>query len=256
MTIIAMTEQPLCERFGHFWRETKQHGKLFCRNCKAIAYCPRCLFVVPKDAPMAYCKKHEERTMETRNQTRSQRPAPPEMLPNGQPSLTTLRRSRYHSMTEDRHTEPAISRSPAQRRRLRLRRLIALAAIVALVVVGIVAFWQQTVVPAFQGLQDQWHYGDSHISQFDANVGHGGVSHFLAEYYQGAIIVIEIPEGNFNNTHVYTLTGMVDGSGSTVILLSTEPGKIPGKPDLVIQVEESNFHMVLYNTGSAFQRSA
>jgi hypothetical protein len=183
------------------------------------------------------------------NKTRYQCPYPPDTLPDGIPYVGKMRQKRSHV---ERHTEPPVR--PAPRRRLR-HGVVALVLVGVLVALGCIIIWQQAVIPAFQGLQDQWHYGDSHLTQMDANVGHGGVSHFLAEYYQGAIVVVEIPEKNFKNANIYTLTNMIGASSDTVILLSTEPGKIPGKPDLLIQVQGSSISIVLYNTGTAFQRS-
>ncbi len=50
----------LCETYGHSWRETNQQGKFQCRTCRAVAYCPTCLLVVPKGALTARCERHQE----------------------------------------------------------------------------------------------------------------------------------------------------------------------------------------------------
>jgi hypothetical protein len=111
---------------------------------------------------------------------------------------------------------------------------------------------EQGILPAYGWLSDQWHYGDSRITQLDANVGHGGESHFLAEYYHGKIVVIEIPLTPSTAYKVYTLTGMVGLTGTSTILLSVQDINHDEKPDLVIQVEGSSFEDVLFNTGTSF----
>lgn len=89
----------------------------------------------------------------------------------------------------------------------------------------------------------------------DADVGHGGVSHFLATYSKGEIVIIEIPLAHPNNDHIYTLTGFIGTSGIPVILLSVADRKHNGKPDVLIQVEGTSFTTVLYNTGTAFSQT-
>jgi hypothetical protein len=125
----------------------------------------------------------------------------------------------------------------------------------ALGVLILVALWvviQQWIMPALGWTQDQWHYGDNRITQMDANVGHGGESHFLAEYYQGSILVIEIPLAHPDHFHVYTLTGLIGGTGTPLITLTVLDINHDGKPDLLVQVEGTSVQRVLFNTGSAF----
>src|SRR5207244_3322730 len=89
-------------------------------------------------------------------------------------------------------------------------------------IIGLIMFWQQVVMPWWTEIQDQWHYGDTHITQFNADVGHGGVSHFIAEYYNHEIVVIEISQTNPNTLHVYTLTGFYGETGTPVIQLAVQ----------------------------------
>ena len=124
------------------------------------------------------------------------------------------------------------------------------------VVVALLVIWNQLLAPALGWGQDQWHYGDSRITQMDANVGHGGTSHFLATFSKGEIVIIEIPLDHPNNDQVYTLTGFLGTSGTPVILLSVQDLAHNGKPDLLVQVEGTSFATVLYNTGKAFSLTA
>lgn len=52
------------------------------------------------------------------------------------------------------------------------------------------------VVPYFQNLYNQWHYGDARISQLDALVN-GRKDHFIAEVLHGKVLVIDFRMGGF-----------------------------------------------------------
>ena len=43
----------------------------------------------------------------------------------------------------------------------------------ALIVVSCVAVWMWWVVPTYDNLLTQWHYGDAHITRLTANLGQG-----------------------------------------------------------------------------------
>jgi hypothetical protein len=121
-----------------------------------------------------------------------------------------------------------------------------------LIVIALAVVIQQVILPAVNWTQDQWNYGNSRITQLDANVGHGGESHFIALYSKGEIVVMEMSIDHPNHYQVYTLTGMVSVTGTPVILLSVEDLKHDGKLDLIVQVKGSSFQMVLYNAGTGF----
>ncbi len=123
------------------------------------------------------------------------------------------------------------------------------------IVLGFLLIWHQYLSPAIGWTQDQWSYGNSRITQLDANVGHGGVSHFIATYSKGEIVIIEISLEHPNVSHIYTLTGFVGASGTPVILLSVQDLSHNGKPDLLVQVEGTSFMDVLYNTGTGFSEN-
>src|SRR5581483_3931739 len=55
----------------------------------------------------------------------------------------------------------------------------------------------------WQGAQDDWQYGRPRTSQYDVNVGHGGVSHFIAVNLQGHILVTEFQISNPTNSKLY-----------------------------------------------------
>lgn len=125
----------------------------------------------------------------------------------------------------------------------------------ALIVVALVILIQQVIIPAWGWTQDQWTYGNSRITQMDANVGHDGISHFVALYSHGDIVILEIALDHPTIDHVYTLTGFLNTTGTLVVLLSIADVDHDGKPDLIVQVKGSDFEEVLYNTGSKFTTS-
>ena len=97
----------------------------------------------------------------------------------------------------------------------------------------------------------QWHYGDARVSVVDANVGHGGVSRFIAFDEQGDITIIEVVRKNYQ---VYI--GAVVSGGNLVVSLEIVDVNHDGKPDLVIHIEGVSATPVLFNTGSAFRWSS
>src|SRR5258708_14289623 len=182
---------------------------------------------------------------------RYRRPQPPDMLPNGMPQVNTLRRRAYQ---DDMTTEPV-----SLYRQGILRSIMAHwlpLAFGAILLIGLYTGYQQWVAPAWNNLQAQWHTGDGRITQLDANVGHSGVSHFLAQYYHGHILVIEIPLSNPTHLQTYTILALTQNVGRTQdITLTVQDVNHDGRLDLVIQEGNSTTAIVLYNTGTGFSTS-
>lgn len=195
-------------------------------------------------------------------QTNYHPPKPPDMLPNGTPHISILRSSRARqvnyqtSYDEDRTTEPIRKREGLLRRILRgiAARWLPLS-FGMLLIFGLYAGYRQWVQPTWQSLQAQWHTGDGRIVQLDANVGHGGMSHFLAQYYQGHIVVIEIQVTNPGHMHTYSVPALTPGSSQQDLTLSVSDVNHDGRPDLVIQEGSNTMAIVLYNTGSGFSEA-
>lgn len=110
---------------------------------------------------------------------------------------------------------------------------------------------QQWAIPTWNGIQDHWNYGNRPVTVMDADVGHGGVSHFIAEYYHQSIVVVEIPDASFTKYQVYVLSGYF-GASHPVVVLTLSPGQQPGKPNLVVSIEGTGYGRTLYNTGNSF----
>lgn len=184
------------------------------------------------------------------------RPQPPDM-----PQVNTLRttRARQVQYEEDLMTEPVILYQHEGILRRIVRGILAHwlpLAFGALLLIGLYTGYQQWVAPAWNNMQAQWHTGDGRIAQLDANVGHGGISHFLAQYYNGHIVVIEMPLSNPTHVQTYTILALMQNVGHTQDLtLTVQDVNHDGRLDLVIQEGNSSAAIVLYNTGTGFSTS-
>lgn len=182
-------------------------------------------------------------------------PEPPDMLADGTPKIVQLRTSRarqvnFNPAHDERTTEPVLPK------RKRSSKPFFFMAAGVVMVFGTMLFWQQIVTPWWTGIQNQWNYGSGRITQLDADVGHGGMSHFIAQYSKGEIVIIELLYANPNNYHIYTLSGMLSSEKKPVVLLSVAKDVHTGRIDLVIDVQGSDYQTVLYNTGSTFSETA
>src|SRR5438105_4012786 len=61
-----------------------------------------------------------------------------------------------------------------------------------LCIVAMGVLWSMVIFPWYQGIENQWHYGDARVATFTANVGHGGVSHLYGVMVNGRIVVVEV----------------------------------------------------------------
>ncbi len=123
-----------------------------------------------------------------------------------------------------------------------------------LLTLGVIAVWNMVVFPSWQNYQDQLHYGDARISSLDADVGHGGISTFIAFDLNSQITIIEIPGGNNDQSRMYKASSLIGADRKhKIITLEARNVKGYGKPDLVIHVQGEDAPLVLYNNGSSFQ---
>ena len=113
--------------------------------------------------------------------------------------------------------------------------------------------WFHVVSPWLTSMTDHWQYGEARISELDADVGHGGMSHFLAEYTHGQVLVIELPFGNHQGMQVYGIALDTTYSSPPVITLSVVDVKHDGRLDLQVQIEGDPITYILYNNGTSFQ---
>jgi hypothetical protein len=107
------------------------------------------------------------------------------------------------------------------------------------------------VLPSVQNFSDQYTTGYGRVSKLQANVGHGGISTFLSLDLHGYVTVIEVFPDKSKNPAVYK--GPQLASDTLIVTLHLVDINHDGKPDLAVQVENSDAEMVLINNGSGFQ---
>jgi len=114
------------------------------------------------------------------------------------------------------------------------------------------------VLPFVQEKLDHWNCGaPPGICQYDFNVGHGGTSHFLTQYWRDHIILIETTPSDVRNTHVYSQqVSLIGGENAErIVTLKTDyiaRHPLQGKPDIVASVTGFVLPIIFYNTGTGF----
>jgi hypothetical protein len=113
------------------------------------------------------------------------------------------------------------------------------------------------VFPFVQNTTNHWNCGANLICQYDYNVGHKGTSHFLTEYWQGQVIIIELQNNDPRRAKLYsqTITIVGETKGKHLVslqfdYLSRHPLK--GKPDIIATVSGVSLPIIFYNTGDGF----
>lgn len=164
---------------------------------------------------------------------------------HGLPLMPTLRASRTttHTPQARQHAKQAV------------RRFHWLFYVGGSMVAG-VALWivGNTAITLGQTVYDNLTYGTPRTFQVNANVGHQGISHFIAQNLNGDIVVIEENPSNLAQSHIYqgpVFSG--PGADEYVATLTFKDVNGDGKPDMVIAVDNQRF--ILVNTGSAFRPS-
>ena len=109
---------------------------------------------------------------------------------------------------------------------------------------GVSHWWQEQ--------QDRWNYGYPRTFQMDADVRHGGVSHFTVENLHGHILITEVQVAHPKNAELYvgpTVTGTdADLQPATFVVRDVNGD---GYPDLILSIGGS--HYVLLNDHHCFR---
>ncbi len=101
--------------------------------------------------------------------------------------------------------------------------------------------------------RDDWHYGRPRTFQCDADVGHGGVSHFTVENLGGHIFVIELPVNDPKKYHLYVGPALTGGDADlAVATISFKDVNHDGLPEMVITVN-GGVTYVFVNTPDGFK---
>jgi hypothetical protein len=122
---------------------------------------------------------------------------------------------------------------------------------------GFYLLMTRLVLPFIISTQQHWDYGAGHVSVYELNVGHGGTSHFVAQYYKNQIVIIEMPVNDPGQSKIYAVSETVAGDTSQHIVTLTTAyvsrHAVQGKPDLIASVSGFAVPVVLYNTGDSFR---
>ena len=107
-------------------------------------------------------------------------------------------------------------------------------------------WWQVTT--------DDWHYGRPRTFQTDAVVGHNdsaaNPSHFIALNLQRHVEIIEMPGGDASKAKIYTGPVLVgQGQDLAVVTLSFKDVNDDGKPDMILNIQDSRFVFINDNGG-------
>ncbi len=110
----------------------------------------------------------------------------------------------------------------------------------------------------YQGVKDDWTYGEQRHLEIDAVVGHNDSaahpSHFTAENNNGQIIVIELPGGDVSKAKLYQIETVPGNVGNPPVKLTFQDVNGDSKPDMIVEIGDSNaaIYLTLYNSGSQF----
>jgi hypothetical protein len=111
------------------------------------------------------------------------------------------------------------------------------------------------IPPAIQQWHDESTYGYPRTFQTNANVGHGGVSHFIVLNEHGTIEVLELPQDpSRSQPHLYIITHFA-GAGADLLPATLSFTDVNGgKPTMVVTVYNGTnpTEYILINNGTQF----
>ena len=128
---------------------------------------------------------------------------------------------------------------------------------ICLVIVVVFLTAYTLIPPALQKWGDDRTYGYPRTFQTDANVGHGGMEHFIALNNHGTIEVVEIPTNPSptNQPRLYIVTHFADqGADLIPATVSFSDVNQDGKLDMVVTVYNGTnpSEYFLFNNGATF----
>lgn len=113
------------------------------------------------------------------------------------------------------------------------------------------------IPPAWQRHADDVTYGYPRTFQTDANVGHGGTSHFIVLNLHGTIEVIEVPPNPTKNKPQLYLITQFGNTGADLLPATVSFIDLngDGKPDMQVTVYNGTNPTIyiLFNDGTTFK---
>jgi hypothetical protein len=150
------------------------------------------------------------------------------------------------------YTQPAPESTPVIQRRQAPKHCLFYIGI-GLCVMLLGGIWVNMLVRWVQVTWDDRHYGRPRTYQTDADVGHGGVSHFTVENLGGHIFIMEIIPADPKKIHLYVGPAVTGGDASlAVATISFKESNQSGLPDMVITVNGGATY-VFVNTKDGFK---
>lgn len=142
----------------------------------------------------------------------------------------------------------AVQEEPKPRRRYHPLLWVGIVFLLILVGVTLATY----VPPAIQNWRDTMAYGFPRTTQLYANVGHGGVSHFIGLNDEGKIEVIELPANPQKQKPSLIVIAAFTGPNASQypVTLQLVDLNRNGKPDII--VISNSIEYMLYNNGSTF----
>ena len=156
----------------------------------------------------------------------------------------------------ERHTGEYAAVSHNTRQGVRLHPLAWFGIFGVLLVLGWIGL--NAVTNWYQGVQNDWTYGQQRHFEINAVVGHSdsqtNPSHFTAENNSGQIIVIELPGGNVSKAKIYQIETIPGNAGNPPVKLSFQDMNADGKPDMLVQIGDGSatLYVTLFNNGTQF----
>ncbi len=205
--------------------------------------------------PMSHDDEDDARLYDVRVPTSARRYAAPTTTPprtvmrvtrhQGPPPIQ--RASRAHDSV---YEEP--QQVPIHQRRRRLHPTVSIGTAMLVMIVGWMAL--SSLLQWWQVQQDTWHYGMPRTFQIDADVRHGGISHFIVVNLHGHILITEMQVDALQKTKVY-VGPVFSGAGTDL-----QPATIhfqdvngDGYPDLILAVGTGRY--LLMNDHNGFRPS-
>jgi len=198
----------------------------------------------------------EDALYETRSPNSTRRYAPP-----AAPPRTVMRVTHHHvppraslrqAPTQDEQDIPAKPLA-APRQRPRVHWLVPVG--VGMVLMLVLSLAGSAVYAWGVDQYNTLHYGYPRTFQYDANVQHGGMSHFIVVNLHGHVFMTEILASDPGNTKIYVgpvITGA--GADREPVTISFQDMNKDGRPDMLLKVGTTVY--LWLNTGQEFRPAA